>query len=93
MKQLFDGTFTNQQLLAASCGALLVSIFGLWRLKLTGFAWTTAVLGVATWGTVLLLFNWQQHRAAAVQLAGQAVGDSGAVVFAAGLCGADRAGV
>ena len=58
VKQLFAGTFTNQQVLAASCTALALSVFGLWRLKMTGFAWTTATLGTASYVSLLLLFNW-----------------------------------
>ena len=58
VKQLFAGIFTNQQVLAASCTALAVSVFGLWRLKMTGFAWTTATLGAASYVSLLLLFNW-----------------------------------
>jgi len=50
--------FTNQQLLAASGTALVVSAFGLWRLKMTGFAWTTVILGVCSYMSGLLLCNW-----------------------------------
>ena len=62
MKQLFAGTFTNQQVFAASCTALAVSVFGLWRLKMTGFAWTTATLGAASYISLLLLFNWLDKK-------------------------------
>ena len=62
VKQLFAGTFTNQQVLAASCTALAVSVFGLWRLKMTGFAWTTATLGAASYVSLLLLFNWLDRK-------------------------------
>jgi serine/threonine protein kinase len=62
VKQLFAGTFTNQQVLAASCTALAVSVFGLWRLKMTGFAWTTATLGAASYVCLLLLFNWLDRK-------------------------------
>ena len=55
--QLFPGAFTNAQVLAASATALLVSALSWWRLKMTGFAWTTATLSAATYGSVLLLFN------------------------------------
>ncbi len=58
IRQLFEGTFTNQQVLAASLTALCVSAFGLWRLKMTGFAWTTAVLAAMTYIGLLLPFNW-----------------------------------
>ncbi len=56
--QLFENTFTNQQVLAASLTALCVSTFGLWRLRMTGFAWTTAMLAAATYVSLLLPFNW-----------------------------------
>jgi serine/threonine protein kinase len=60
--QLFAGTFTNQQVLAASLTALAVSMFGLWRLKMTGFAWTTATLATTSYVSLLLLFNWLEQK-------------------------------
>jgi len=60
--QLFPGTFTNQQVLAASITALGVSTFGLWRLKMTGFAWTTATLATASYVSLLLPFNWLEQK-------------------------------
>lgn len=62
IKQLFGTVFTNQQVLAASLAALLLSTFAWRRLKMTGFAWTTATLGVATYLGVLLLFNWLDKK-------------------------------
>jgi serine/threonine protein kinase len=62
VKQLFAGTFTNQQVLVASCTALAVSGFGLWRLKMTGFAWTSAVLSATSYVSILLLFNFIDQR-------------------------------
>ncbi len=62
VKQLFTGTFTNQQVLAASCTALAVSAFGLWRLKMTGFAWTTATLATTSYVSLLLCFNWLDKK-------------------------------
>src|SRR5208283_1141729 len=58
VKQLFPDAFTNQQVLAASFAALAVSVFGLRRLKMTGFAWTTATLAAASYAGLLLCFNW-----------------------------------
>jgi hypothetical protein len=58
VKQLFAGTFTNQQVLASTLTALAVSAFGLWRMKMTGFAWTTAALATASYLSVLLCLNW-----------------------------------
>jgi hypothetical protein len=60
--QFFEKTFTNQQVLVASLTALAVSGFGLWRLKMTGFAWTTAALGSASYLSVLSLFNWLAQK-------------------------------
>jgi len=60
--QLFGGTFTNQQVLISSLIALTVSAVALWRLKMTGFAWTTALLGVASYFSVQLLFNWLEFK-------------------------------
>jgi serine/threonine-protein kinase len=62
IKQLFAGTFTNQQVLAAACTALAVSVFGLWRVKMTGFAWTSAILGCASYVSLLLQFNWLDQK-------------------------------
>ncbi|HEY6166900.1 MAG TPA: serine/threonine-protein kinase, partial [Verrucomicrobiae bacterium] len=60
--QLFEGRFTNQQVFAASFTALCVSAFGLWRLKMTGFAWTTAALAAASYVSALLPFNWLDKK-------------------------------
>lgn len=62
VKQLFEGTFTNQQVLTAACTALAVSVFGLWRLKMTGFAWTSAILSALSYVSLLLLFNWLDRK-------------------------------
>lgn len=60
--QLFPDTFTNQQVLTASLTALTVSVFGLWRLKMTGFAWTTATLATTSYLSLLLLLNWLEQK-------------------------------
>jgi serine/threonine protein kinase len=60
--QLFEGTFTNHQLLAAAATALCLSAFGLWRLRMTGFAWTTATLATASYISLLLPFNWLAQK-------------------------------
>jgi hypothetical protein len=62
VKQLFHEMFTNQQVLAASFTALAVSVFSLWRLKMTGFAWTTATLAAASYVGLLLCFNWLDKK-------------------------------
>jgi hypothetical protein len=56
--QLFPRTFTNQQVVLSAFTALVVSVLGLRRLQMTGFAWTTAWLGTATYVSALLLWNW-----------------------------------
>jgi hypothetical protein len=56
--QLFPDKFTNQQVLAASVTALAISGFAFRRLKMTGFAWTTAILSVSSYLSFLLQFNW-----------------------------------
>jgi hypothetical protein len=58
VQQLFPGSFTNQQVLAACATGLGLSIFALWRLRMTCFAWTTAVLAVAGYISVLLQADW-----------------------------------
>jgi serine/threonine protein kinase len=60
--QLFPGTFTNQQVMLSSLTALVVSGAGLWRLKMTGFAWTTAWLGTASYLCALLLCNFLEWK-------------------------------
>ncbi len=62
VSQLLAGTFTNQQVLAAALTALVVSGFALWRLKMTGFAWTTAALAACSYLSFLLLFNWLEQK-------------------------------
>ena len=62
VRQLFAGTFTNEQVFTATCTALAISVFGLWRLKMTGFAWTSAILGAVSYVSVLLLFNWLDQK-------------------------------
>jgi serine/threonine protein kinase len=62
IKQLFEKSFTNQQVLTASLTALTVSVFGMWRLKMTGFAWTTAALAALSYLTLLLTFNWLDQK-------------------------------
>ena len=62
VKQLFAGTFTNQQVLVATFTAFMVSTVSLWRLKMTGFAWTTAALGALSYVSLLLCFNWLEKK-------------------------------
>lgn len=62
VQQLFPNSFTNQQVLASSLMALAVSVFSLWRLRMTGFAWTTATLATTSYLGLLLLFNWLEQK-------------------------------
>jgi len=56
--QLFDQVFTNQQVLAACATGFALSVLALARLRMTGFAWTSCVLGVMSYLSVLLQWNW-----------------------------------
>ncbi len=62
VKQIFPGTFSNQQVLTASLMALTVSLSSLWRMKMTGFAWTTATLTAASYLSLLSVFNWLDKK-------------------------------
>jgi len=60
--QLFPTIFTNQQVVVAALIAFAISAWTWRRLGLTGFAWTTAALGVVAYIGVLLLFNWLEFQ-------------------------------
>ncbi len=60
--QLFPGTFTNSQVFVASLAALAVSLVAFRNLRMTGFAWTTAILTVSSYLSFLLLFNWLDQK-------------------------------
>lgn len=62
VRQLFPGDFSNLQVWVASTGAFVASAICLARFRMTGFAWTTAVLGVASYLGLLLVFNWLDQR-------------------------------
>ena len=62
IRQLFDASFTNQQLLAACFTGLALSICALARLRMTGFAWTACLLGAMTYFGVLLQWNWLKQE-------------------------------
>jgi hypothetical protein len=53
--QLLGPPYTNQQILIAAGVGLALSILCLRLLRLTGFAWTSGVLVVVTYGAALLL--------------------------------------
>jgi serine/threonine protein kinase len=63
VEQLFKNTFTNAQVLASCLVALSLSIVALARLRMTGFAWTTCLLGVLSYSGILLQFNWLGREA------------------------------
>ena len=56
--QLLDVPFSNQQVAWALWAGLALSIVALAWVRLTGFAWTTAVLTAAGWIGLLLLYDW-----------------------------------
>lgn len=60
--QLFGTVFTNQQVLAASLAAFALSVVALARLRVTGFAWTTAALGTFSFLSLLMVWNWLALR-------------------------------
>jgi serine/threonine protein kinase len=61
VKQLLTD-FSNAQILAASATALGLSVLAWTRLRMTGFAWTTAVLAALTYWTGLLCVNWLDQK-------------------------------
>jgi hypothetical protein len=62
IEQLFPESFTNQQVFLSSLMAMVASTFCLWRLRMTGFAWTTAALATSTFVSFLLLFDWLKQK-------------------------------
>jgi hypothetical protein len=62
VSQLFPGVFTNQQVLVSVLAALATSLWCWWRLKMTGFAWTSAALGAASYLGGLLTLNWLNQK-------------------------------
>lgn len=56
--QLLGGAFSNQQVFVSCAGAFALSLLALRRLQLTGFAWTTAALGVASYLALLACRGW-----------------------------------
>ena len=56
--QLLAPPFSNHQALTASLAGLALSLLALWRLPMTGFAWTTAVLTTASYVSLLCIFDW-----------------------------------
>jgi serine/threonine protein kinase len=58
VRQLLDPPYSNHQLLAASLAALGLSAAAWRRIRLTGFAWTTAALIAASYFGFLLTRGW-----------------------------------
>ncbi len=56
--QLMIEPYSNAQVLTSCALALGISIFALARLRLTGFAWTTAFLATGSYLSLLTLFDW-----------------------------------
>lgn len=55
---LLGEAFSNPQVAVACGAAFTVSVLALARLRMTGFAWTSAVLGVAAYVAILTCFGW-----------------------------------
>jgi serine/threonine protein kinase len=55
---LLGEAFSNSQVAFACSAAFVVSCGALARLRMTGFAWTSAVLGVSAYLAVLTCFGW-----------------------------------
>jgi len=62
VRQLFPKEFTNAQVLVSCFTALVLSALALARLRLTGFAWTSCLLGGLTFISLLLQFDWLGRR-------------------------------
>ncbi len=62
VRQLVPNDFTNAQVLASCFTALVLSVIALARLRLTGFAWTSCLLGAVTFLSLLMQFNWLGRR-------------------------------
>lgn len=62
ISQLFADSFSNAQILAASLIAWGLSGFALARLRMTGFAWTSAILTTMSYLGVLLCLDWLGQR-------------------------------
>lgn len=56
--QALGTAFTNEQCLVACAGALGVSVWALRQLRMTGFAWTTVLLGIVTYLFGWTVFGW-----------------------------------
>lgn len=54
--------FSNAQVLAASLAALCVSVFGWIRLRMTGFAWTSMLLGAQSYSGFLMCRGWLDQK-------------------------------
>jgi serine/threonine protein kinase/type IV secretory pathway VirB2 component (pilin) len=62
VQQLFAPPFTNQQVLVACLTGFVFSIFALARLRMTGFAWTSCVIGALSYVSFLLQLNWLDRK-------------------------------
>lgn len=56
--QLLAEPFSNRQVFASALGAFVLSACCQWRLRMTGFAWTTATLAVMTYLAALIQLGW-----------------------------------
>ncbi len=58
IEQILGPPFSNFQALAACLFGLGLSMAAWWRVRLTGFAWTSALLVVLSYVAWLLIWNW-----------------------------------
>ncbi len=60
--QLLGPRFSNAQVFASTLISLGLSLFAFWRLRMTGFAWTTAILTAVAYVDWLLLQGFLDRR-------------------------------
>jgi predicted Ser/Thr protein kinase len=62
IRQLLGEPFSNFQVLLSSLAALVLSLVSLRRLRMTGFAWTTAAALTCAYLATLLRWNWLSEK-------------------------------
>lgn len=60
--QLLGPPFSNFQVLAAALSGLALSMVVWWKIRLTGFAWTTAILLAASYLSLLITQGWLDFK-------------------------------
>jgi serine/threonine protein kinase len=56
--QLLAKPYSNYQILASTLAGFTLSLLALWKLRLTGFAWTSTALAVLSYFSYLLTQDW-----------------------------------